>query len=364
MSNPLKRIIFQFLSFSRSDRNAIIILATLIVLVLIVNIIVRNLKPRPAISQEVYQQILADWNSQTEVEKEEVRSLFHFNPNKISVTELDSLLLSDFVKRNIVNFRSAGGKFYSPKDIRKIYGMNDSIFYKIKPYLIFDGLDTKQTKNTKLKLEIRGENFDPNNVSANKLKEIGFNNYQIGNLIKYRNKGGIFKRPADLKKIYGIDLEFFNMISKFVVIVEEKKDVVSSKKKINLIELNSTDSTELVKLRGIGPVFATRILKYRDLLGGYYEKEQLLEVYGFPEETYTRIKDQITVDTTLVKKIRIDFAEFSDLLRHPYLNKVQVKTLIELRTKNGSFSKMSDSQWFEVVSDNGIEKIQAYIERE
>src|SRR5665647_1059817 len=50
--------------------------------------------------------------------------------------------------------------------------------------------------------------------------------------------------------------------------------------RVNRLDLNSADSLHLLEIPGIGPVFASRIIRYRTLLGGYYAVDQLREVYG------------------------------------------------------------------------------------
>ena len=60
-----------------------------------------------------------------------------------------------------------------------------------------------------------------------------------------------------------------------------------------LVELNMADTTTLKKVPGIGPVFANRIVKYRNLLGGFYAVSQLREVYGIDEETIKANKEKI-----------------------------------------------------------------------
>gem|GEM_PF-6410755 len=73
----------------------------------------------------------------------------------------------------------------------------------------------------------------------------------------------------------------------------EKRD--SPKKKVVYLELNGSDSASLRKVKGIGPVFAARIVKYRDALGGFKSKEELRKVYGMTEEAYAEISPQVWV---------------------------------------------------------------------
>jgi len=95
-------------------------------------------------------------------------------------------------------------------------------------------------------------------------------------------------------KIYGIDSSFFKSIENYIhiEILEEVTPLVIKTVVAN-VELNSADSTELVQLTGIGSVFANRILKYRELLGGFYSTAQLLEVYNFHVETFKKIENNI-----------------------------------------------------------------------
>ncbi len=103
--------------------------------------------------------------------------------------------------------------------------------------------------------------------------------------------------------------------------------------KIIKIELNSADSAGLDSLPGIGPVFAKRIIKYRDLLGGYYSINQLSEVYGIPPELVGKIYNFIIVDTLKIKKLLLNSADFKNVNAHPYISFDQTKVIFKLRTR-------------------------------
>ncbi len=113
--------------------------------------------------------------------------------------------------------------------------------------------------------------------------------------------------------------------------IKGNKPTLSSVASTKEVELNSADTASLISIHGIGPVFASRILKYRKLLGGYYKKEQLLEVYGIDSLVYINIEKQITLDTSLIKKIKVNTAEFKELLKHPYLKYEDVKAIFKLK---------------------------------
>ncbi len=102
-----------------------------------------------------------------------------------------------------------------------------------------------------------------------------------------------------------------------------------------MIEINTADSLQLTRLYGIGPSFAGRILKYRGMLGGFFSPEQLLEVYGMDSLRYEGFKEHIRVDTSFIRKIPVNTAEFRDLLRHPYLDYETVKLIVNHRDRVG-----------------------------
>jgi len=104
------------------------------------------------------------------------------------------------------------------------------------------------------------------------------------------------------------------------------------------IDINKADSTRLLDLYGIGPVFAGRITKYRNLLGGFYSCEQLLEVYGMDSTRYRGFTDRICIDSIGMTKLNINTAGFRELLRHPYLDYEHVRLLVRYRDKSGPLS--------------------------
>jgi competence protein ComEA len=171
--------------------------------------------------------------------------------------------------------------------------------------------------------------FDPNRVTLEELIRVGFSAYAAKNLINYREKGGFIRKKEDLKKIYGVDSVLYTNIEPYLTITSLKPD-----NKI-LIEINNADSADFTSLKGIGPVYAARICKYRNYLGGFVSLDQLKEVYNFPEETYLAIRDFLTLDETKVQKININFSDVKDLRKHPYCGYENARKIIDYRSGKG-----------------------------
>ena len=130
-----------------------------------------------------------------------------------------------------------------------------------------------------------------------------------------------------------------------------------------IVELNAADTTQLKQLRGIGSGFAKMIVNYRTKLGGFYCKEQLLEVYHFPEETFRKIEHQLVVDTTLITPIFLNTADVNQLKRHPYIRYFQAKSLYDNRVskKDKRYNTIKDIVLDRDVTSEFLRRIAPYL---
>ena len=131
-----------------------------------------------------------------------------------------------------------------------------------------------------------------------------------------------------------------------------------------IIEVNSANEKELASLPGIGTILSGRIIKYRNLLGGFVRKEQLLEVYGISSDCYKNISNLIFADTLQVKKIDINNAPYGDIIRHPYLNKENADDLFRYKKRYGEVKELSSLIYNEIWPDSVYYKIRPYLKAE
>ena len=361
MKSYLKHFSKEYFNFSRKDRNGILVLSAILLILVILNLTLDNID----LSQKSDFTEIKQYFNEESLEKNDdniiQQSLFKFDPNLITSEKLDSLLLPSKVKSNLLKYRNSGGKIFSPDDFKRIYGMNDSIFSVIKEFIVITDEQNGQTRNSKNYDNAIPEKFDPNVVSYTELVKIGFNQFQANNILEYRKKGGRINQPKDLLKIYGIDSQLYQRISGFVIITD-----ITSNRTVNIIdgrskvELNSCNSEDLIKLNGIGEVLASRIIKYRNLLDGFYSINQLLEVYGFPVETLHKIKAEIVVDTTQIKMIRLNFADFPEIRKNPYLKKEEINSILKYRSLNGPFNSLKQLDELNLIDSLTFVKITHY----
>jgi len=126
------------------------------------------------------------------------------------------------------------------------------------------------------------------------------------------------------------------------------------------VDLNLSDSVTLVKLPGIGPVLASRIIKYRKLLGGYVSVSQLKEVYGISDSLYNRLSAGITVDTSVVVKLQVNKPGYYP--KHPYLNHDEAEAIFELKRHGIRFKSVSDLASRKIISSGKAEKLKHYFD--
>jgi DNA uptake protein ComE-like DNA-binding protein len=127
------------------------------------------------------------------------------------------------------------------------------------------------------------------------------------------------------------------------------------------IELNSADTFALQRLRGIGPSFARRIVKYRERLGGYIDKSQLLEIWGMDTVKYNSIKEHLVVNPDSVHPLNLNTVTFKQLLAHPYFPYVITRAIMIYRKDHKMFKSVEELRNISIISESVLNKIRAYL---
>lgn len=209
--------------------------------------------------------------------------------------------------------------------------------------------------------------FDPNTATETDFQKLGLKPNVVKSILNYRAKGGKFFSTADFKKIYTLDENDFNRLKDYIVIPNHsfgEKKKFDSQKPINPIylDINSADSIQWIQLKGIGSFLASKIIKYRNALGGFYSVSQISEVYGMKPETFDSIKSFLNLSPNYtIKKININTADFDQLNAHPYINSKQAKIIISYRLQHGAYSSIDELKKTDSFTSAEIEKLKTYI---
>ncbi len=223
--------------------------------------------------------------------------------------------------------------------------------------------------------------FDPNTADSATLAQLGIPRTIAGRIVRYRSKGGRFRKATDLAKIYGLPKECYRQLLPYIRIAGSQdtppiQDNATPPPASNhtpantartnntdkfdrhvALDANKVDSLTLIRIPGIGPYYAHRFLKYRSQLGGYTDIRQLEEIPNFPKDCL----DWFYTDHPEIKKIDINHASFKQLLSHPYLNYDQVKAIFNYRHKFGRLNHLQQLGNSDCFTPDDFEKLRPYI---
>lgn len=214
--------------------------------------------------------------------------------------------------------------------------------------------------------------FNPNTITQDDAQRLGFSAKLSNTLINFRNKGGKFYKAEDLKKLYGMPEQLYQRLEAYILIPNSFKEKDSTKVYTTtnftkekkqakpLVDLNLADSLSIVELRGIGPAFTKRILKYRKLLGGFHSLEQLKEVYGMNDSLYNTLVSQSMINPESMSKIPINVIDLNSLRCHPYFSYQTAMAIINFRRKHGKLTEQNIKD-IGVFSEEKLSKILPYL---
>ena len=250
---------------------------------------------------------------------------FKFNPNNISLDSLCMLGFSDKQALTIIHYREKGGVFRRKEDFKKMYVVDETKYMELLPYIIIPQGNTANSGN--------GTAFQKSNgIHNNWVNNYGTNNPEA--TITMQNSDNRYFALDRRERASSRDSAGASSDSKIAQTPRGQKTA----EKI-FIDLNEADSSELVKLRGIGSYYARKILAYREKLGSFARPEQLMEIEGIDAERYNMFKEQIFVHPSGIKKFSItEMAEKNRdfLKRHPYIGAYAARGIVLFISQSGT----------------------------
>jgi competence protein ComEA len=220
--------------------------------------------------------------------------------------------------------------------------------------------------------------FDPNTLGLQEWKKLGLTERTIHTIQNYLQRGGQFRKPADMQRIYGLKpaeykrLEPYIKIESATEIKKPDKFLENNNKRSGLlikdpitryaaIDINTADTSALIALPGIGSKLAARIVNFRDKLGGFYTLLQVGETFGLPDSTFQKIKPYLKLENAFIKKININTATLDELKAHPYIRWQIANPIVAYRNEHGPFLTLEDIKKVMAVTDDIYNKITPYL---
>lgn len=230
---------------------------------------------------------------------------------------------------------------------------------ELKQYTSF----SKQYTKNKKKYKSPPTKFDPNTYKMEDWMALGLSEKQANVVVRFAQRG-IYNNDY-LKQIFVIDERLFNLIKDSTFypkrLNSNQEKISYQKKEFEKIELNSATAEELDKLPGIGEYFAKNIIDYRNKLGGFINKEQLLEIYHFDSERLTKISDKIEIDRENIKRININTCTVDELKVHPYIGWNIANSIVKMRAKYKNYTNFDQLLESELISVELLERLLPYL---
>jgi len=249
--------------------------------------------------------------SEEEIQQEEIRKPIPFDPNKADSLTLLYNGLKPWQIKNLMKYRAKGGRYRSSEDFRKLYGLTDSAFLTLRPYIRIDSSEWIARRD-----------------SLNALR------HERDSL---RHLADSLRRDSLFGKVYR----------------HPKCDTI--------IELNSADTSDLQYIRGIGPSYARQIIRQRHLLGGYVSPEQIREIEGLKLLDFDSIIPHLTANPDSVHPMRVNYYSVEKLKNHPYLTFTQAKAIYTLRRNKLKLRSMEELRQLDCLSDSLLQKLSPYL---
>lgn len=258
--------------------------------------------------------------------------LFPFDPNSADSTALLRLGLSPYIVRNIYNYRAKGGTFRRPQDFARIYGLTAGQYRQLEPYI-------RISSDYLPASEVVGGGRDGSGVRG-KYGDYDSRPYFDGD-------GGTYESGSQEHASAGNG-------------TQQSSDNTARPQKLKageMVGINTADTVLLCRIPGIGPYFARQIHRYRERLGGFVSKQQLLEIEGFPESSLPFFTDEIGKIT----KLNVNKATAEQLRNHPYIDFRQARDIITYRRQYGTIKDINDLRATRAFGDKGLKAIAPYI---
>jgi competence protein ComEA len=251
-----------------------------------------------------------------------------------------------------------------PELLNELYAFSESFTQSVEPIIENKPAPDKIENKTQLTFSY----FDPNIITKSELIDFGIPGRIAENVVKYRKAGGSFKNKEDILKIYGMKEVAGEEILKWIRIAEAEMEVFPEVAEIKddsslllPVELNSCSFRSLIGIIPDDSRLVSRILNYKDLIGGFYSTRQLMEVYGMTEEIFDSINEYISIDTSLIRKISLTRSDYSTIIRHPYLKKNDVDLIFRYRKFAGEEANFQEIKDLKILPDSVLGLIAPYI---
>lgn len=209
--------------------------------------------------------------------------------------------------------------------------------------------------------------FNPNTLDKAGFLQLGLSDKQATTIIHYREKGGHFYKPDDIRKIYGLRE---NEASRLIPFITPENKPASAAlnvsaalpqyvKHVSSIDINTATAEDFKRFPGIGEVLSTRIIAFRTKLGGFCNADQLARTYGIKDSVFAAMKPSLTINTATIPHLNINTATVFQLQERPHMPEGIGQLIVDYRLQNGPYQQLNDLK--KVIGEAVFQRVKTYL---
>ncbi|MDC6351847.1 helix-hairpin-helix domain-containing protein [Zeaxanthinibacter sp. PT1] len=212
--------------------------------------------------------------------------------------------------------------------------------------------------------------FNPNYLDDARGYRLGLSAEQLDRLYAYREKGYYVNSAAEFAKITGIPDTLLENLSPYFSFPHRGTDkstkpessIISSPRKVIPRDINTATASDLQEVRGIGPVLSSRVIRFRDALGGFLVDEQLYDVYGLDSATVLLLLERYRIsEVPDLVRINLNTASVEELASLVYIPYGLAWKIVRYRESVGEIRSLDELTQFEDFPSDKIDRIGLYL---
>ncbi|WP_292010783.1 helix-hairpin-helix domain-containing protein [Chryseobacterium sp.] len=268
-----------------------------------------------------------------------------FNPNQYLQSDWIVLGFTERQAQSIMKYKAyLGGSFISKEKFRECFTVSPENYHKLAPYLLLPEKTPTYTQSyssfkSKKSPEKAHTSFDPNTLDIEGWQSLGFTLNQAKVIVNYRDKNlkGSFKSIDDIQRCFVISPEKYKELLPYIKIISQQ-ELQQEKTDFSTIDLNLITYKQLLEF-GLDERSAGSLIGFRKKLGGFVNKEQILDTYNIDKELAQKLVSICPLNTSKILKYTLTDAPEDWLKNHPYF-KYSADKIIYYRINNPDDKKI------------------------
>lgn len=299
---------------------------------------------------------------QTATPEADTLRLVPFDPNTVTYEELRAMGIEKYVARGIVKYREGGRTYAIEEDVAIVYGLSDSLYGLLKPYITIGEeyrLKPKTypttTPSASSKRTFRPTPFDPNTLSAEGFYALGcFSARQAEALVEYRDRLGGFRSLLEFRDCYLIDSALYAQMEPYITLSKVDCNTPTPRsrtfKKV-AFDPNTLSVEGFYELGCFSARQAQALVDYRERIGGFRSELEFRDCYLIDSALWVQMEPYIELSPIPKRLIDLNSADSLELVSVAGIGPRTASDILAYRERLGGYYSVAQLLDLRVVSE-------------